>query len=69
MKIIDVPEGEGREERVLSMDRFSGDWRVMSWLAADGKGDYVEAFALENVTKLRIEFQANGPATKHRGAL
>lgn len=71
--VLDV-SGDGR--RVLAEERHGGDWVVvpafffvLPGFAADGRGASVSAARLRGVERLRLEFEALGPATEYRNAI
>lgn len=70
IKIVDA-----NEEYVLAEERFRGNWvfaeagSLLPGLASDGQGTCVDVVEFHMVSKLRVEFQAHGPATKHNDAI
>ena len=73
IKIIDVSLPD--QPRVLEEERFDGDWiiipsrGILPGIASDGKGTCIPVDKFQVPQSLRIEFEAHGPATKHKRAI
>ena len=67
MKIIDASWPD--QPRVLEEEWFDGDWRVLPGIASDGKGTCIPVHEFQAAQSLLIEFEAHGPATKHKRAI